>query len=177
MKYLWIALLSTALAGCASIPISTMARLSTLDQHSLAAIDGSEIRVRVAVPEGFEVDTAGTRLQLTLGDNQAHAVSRELALRSLSQSRGRRSFGIFSGSGAVKVYELALTPEAVARLSEVQRFAMRNQLASFKFAVDAKLAVVPADAKSLRIWTDLKLHLADPYMSLVDGAEITLNRN
>lgn len=165
-------LLALLVAGCASIPLSTALRLSRLDQQTLVQLDPAQIRVRVAVPSGFEIDVEETKLSLDLGSKSgAHDKSR-YNLSKLAETTGTRSGGLFRSDIAVNVYDLALTPEANKRFREAQRFALANEFSEVNFAVTSRMALMPEDAKAIQFWVDLRLRQADSYMTLIDGAKI-----
>lgn len=54
----------SGMAGCASIPLSTAVRLSSMSPATLAQVDPSQVRVRIALPQGVELDVASARLNL-----------------------------------------------------------------------------------------------------------------
>ncbi|MGN0861763.1 MAG: hypothetical protein ACI4N1_00395 [Stenotrophomonas koreensis] len=57
-------LATLGMAGCASIPLSTALRLSSISPATLAQVDPSQMRVRIALPKGVELDVASARLNL-----------------------------------------------------------------------------------------------------------------
>jgi len=78
------------LAGCASMPLTTALRLSLMNERTLFELDPQQIRVRVAVEDGFEIDAVNTQLTLTIinqaGTNDTHSYH----LRLLQKSTGSR---------------------------------------------------------------------------------------
>ena len=167
-----IVLLALLVAGCASIPLSTMLRLSQLDQQTLVQLDPAQIRVRVAVPAGFEINVAETRLSLDLDASAAGHNKSSFDLSTLRESGGTRSGGLFRSDIEVKVYDLALTRDAITRFRKTQQFALANEISEVNFSVTSKMASMPEDARSIRFWIDLRLRQADSYMTLIDGAEV-----
>ena len=178
MRIMTTLLLSAALlAGCASIPLSTMARMSSFDERSLIQLDPAQIRVRVAVPVGFEVDIEKTKLEIDLHDEAGNKRHGEFALSRLATTRSQRPGGFLRADVAANQYDLALTPESMKRLRELQAYAASHALKSYEMRVGAELGKVPEDAKALRFWADVKLSDRDAYMTLFDGAEIVLKRS
>lgn len=166
------ALLAVLVAGCASIPISTMLKLSSLDQQDLVQIDPAGVRVRVAVPTGFELDIPETQLTLDLLNEAGKRDKGVFDLSLLRKHAAERSGGLFRADIPVTVYDLALTPAAVTRFRQSQRFALESGIKEINFAVSSKFASIPEDARSVRFWADLRLRASDSYMTLIDGAEI-----
>ena len=166
------ALLALLISGCASIPLSTMARFSTLDAQKIAEIDPSQVRVRIAVPVGYDVDPAHTQLTFSLTSKAGVTVQRALELRGLAVTKGERSPGWLGQDIAVNSYDLALSPQGVQNMLQLQRFSMSEKMESFKININTKFASIPPTAQTMRIWADIKLALSDSFVRLIDGGEI-----
>lgn len=54
------------LCACASIPLSTALRLSSLDERALVQLEPAAIRIKVALPRGNTLNPEETRLVLRL---------------------------------------------------------------------------------------------------------------
>lgn len=162
------------LGGCASIPLSTAMRLSSLDEKTLVQLVPADIRVRLSVPRGNELDVEHARLKLELQPNGAAPVTADMRLRLLGSSGEPRSVGMFRAAVPVTTYELALAPEGAGRLRELQRdlMAMKSSGLKYSFSVDAPFSTLPPDTQEVRFWVDLKLRAAEAYMPLIDGATI-----
>lgn len=52
------------MAGCASLPLGAAVRLSAMSPATLAQVDPSQVRVRITLPQGVELDVASARLNL-----------------------------------------------------------------------------------------------------------------
>lgn len=162
---------SLALAGCASIPLSTALSLSSLSPRMLAQIDPAQVRVRLSVPEGYEVDVPAARLTLQL-EGATGTKSAAMGLSLLGTSRETRSGGLFRSDVPVSTYVLALNPDGVRELKELQRFVLAGDPSKFLFGVQAPFAKMPPHAREVTFWADLKLSLAEPYKPLIDGARL-----
>ena len=95
------------MAGCASIPLSTAVRLSSMSPATLAQVDPSQVRVRIALPQGVELDVASARLNLevsTDGRSQREA----LPLVLINKKNDTHSPGPFRSDMPVVVYQLRL---------------------------------------------------------------------
>lgn len=178
MRTLAALLLTASLlaGGCASIPLSTAFRLSKLDTRALAQIDPNEVRVRLSVPVGYELDLARSRLTFALTETSGKSHSAEMTLKRLQTTRERRPGGWFSADVPVSTHLLALSPEGVRQLREVQQIALSDQVRDFRFSVQSKFSRIPADAQEITFWADLKLSPNDPFMPLIDGARIKFER-
>lgn len=162
---------SLALAGCASIPLSTAVSLSSLSPRKLAQTDPAQVRVRLSVPEGYEVNVPAARLKLRL-EGASGVKFASMGLSLLGTARETRSGGLFRSDVPVATYVLALNPDGVRELKELQRFVLDGDPSKFLFGVEAPFAKVPPQAREVTFWADLKLSLADPFRPLIDGARI-----
>lgn len=167
-------LLATMLAlstACASIPLSTALGLSSMSPRALAQLDPAQVLVRISVPEGFEIDVPGSHLRLSLtAPSGTHSVDMDLALLGLSE--GSRSTGLFGSDISVSTYLLALGPDGVHQLQQLQRKVLVGDAKSFEFSVTAQFSKVPRNPTRVTLWTDLKLSSSGPFMRLMDGATI-----
>lgn len=162
---------SVALTGCASIPLSTALSLSSLSPRTLAQTDPAQVRVRLSVPEGYEVDIPAARLTLRL-EGASGIKSASMGLSLLGTSRETRSGGLFRSDVPVSTYVLALNPDGVRELKELQRFVLAGDPSKFLFGVQAPFARMPPRAREVTFWADMKLSLAEPYKPLIDGARL-----
>ncbi|WP_242164952.1 hypothetical protein [Lysobacter sp. M15] len=173
MRLLATILVAAALAlpGCASIPLSTAIRLSSLKPRALTQIDPGEVRVRVSVPAGFHLNMDASRLTLSLKAPNGRSQRHEMTLSLLQTARETRSAGLFSRDMAVSTYTLALSPSGASRLRSAQQFVLAENPDNFEFGVYAPLAKMPAGAREITFWADLRLSSKEQYMPLIDGAK------
>ena len=170
----FVALVLAALlpcAGCASIPLSTALSLSSLSPRYLAQMDPTQVRVKLSVPEGYELNIPAARLTLSFS-SPSSARSAAMELVPLQVGPGTRSGGVFSSDIPVSTYMLALSPRGAHELAALQAFVLSNNPKSFTFSVNAPFAKVPAQAREVKFWADLRLQQSDPFMRLIDGAKI-----
>ncbi|HZX79829.1 MAG TPA: hypothetical protein VFE72_02605 [Lysobacter sp.] len=174
MRLFAVALLAAAfaLAGCTSIPLSTAMRLSSLDARTLAQLDPADVRVRVSLPSGFELDVPKSRLTLSLGATNGASRQGELALSLLQTTRESRSTGWFGADTPVSTYVLALSPDGVRQLRDMQQFALARNPNTFELGVSAPLAKTPAHPREMTFWADVKLRRAESWMRVIDGATV-----
>lgn len=172
MRLFWSLCLLVLLAGCASMPLSTVMRLSHLDEKTLLQLDPAQVRVRVAIPEGFALDVEQTKLTFVVANAGKDRQERSFGMKLLSTQAAQRNGGLFEGKVPVRSYEMMLNAEGIAQMRELQQLMQRQTFKDFSFSVNTPLAKVPPNARSIRFWTDLRFSQADSYMTLLDGAEI-----
>lgn len=165
---------AVALCGCASIPLSTALSLSSLPPNFLAQVDPEQVRVKLSVPVGYELDVAASRLTLTL-DGSAGSRSGAMQLTALGVTREARAGGLFSGDVPVSTYSLLLSPAGIRELRGLQQFMLSGNAKAFRFSVEAPFAKVPSAAQAVTFWADLKFSLQEPFMPLINGAKIRFN--
>jgi len=166
------ALIAIVVGGCASIPLSTALQLSTLTPQSLAQIDPAQVRVKLSVSSGYEVDIPGSRLKLSLSDSTGTSRTAEMPLSLLLKSTGKRSGGLFSSDVSVNTYDLALSPEGTRKLQALQQSLLLTRNGKFEFTVSAPFSKTPPRADYVTFWADLKLSNKDAYIPLINGAKI-----
>ncbi len=174
MRVLVVLFLAASLlqAGCASIPLSTAIRLASLEPRTLAQVDASEVRVRVSIPAGYELNVATSSLNLSLHSPTGVKQEGELGLSLLQVTPESRSTGFFTANVPVFTYVLALTPEGVNKLRDIQEFLLSDHINEFKFGVNASLAKIPRNARQITFWADVKLFANEQYFPLINGAKI-----
>lgn len=160
------------LVGCASIPLSTMLRLSALEPNKLAQVDPGEVRVRVSIPEAYELNVPESRLTLALSTEGGEERNARMGLSLLQQTREQRSAGLFAGNLSVSTYVLALTPEGAQQMRSMQQFLLTGNPNEVTFGIRAPLSEAPAKGAEMTLWADVKLSREDPYMTLIDAARI-----
>ena len=164
--------LAVLLCGCASVPLSTVTQLSALDSAQIVGIDPAEVRVEVSVPIGYEINTTASRLTLKLTAASGETRSAVMPLSLLQTTREARSGGLFAPDVAVSSYLMALSSEARRQLRGLQQFIASGQAQAFRFNVSAPISGVPPKARGITFWVDLKLSSHEPFMPLIDGAEV-----
>lgn len=164
-----VAALLVFVTGCASVPLSTMLRMSTMNQRTLFELDPQQIRARVAIYGGFEIDPKSTQLSLDIADEAGRRESRSYALNLLSKTNETRPGGLFHSDYPVVAYEFALDSESVKDLRRLQRAYEHSKNPGLNLNVQT---TAPGSYKSVRFWIDLMLKESEPYMTIVDGAEI-----
>ena len=164
------------LAGCASIPLSTAMRLSSLKPRTLAQLDPADVRVRVSLPNGFELNVPKSRLTVSLAATNGPSRKSQLGLSLLQTVRDTRSPGWFSADVPVSTYVLALSPEGVREMRAMQQFALAGNPNKFELGINVPLAKSPENPRDLTFWADVKLRRDESWMRLIDGATLKFDR-
>ena len=159
-------------AGCASIPVSTAMRFASWTERDLAQVDPAQVRVRVSVNDDYAIDVAKTRLTIALTDATGIEHQSKLPLKSLRSVRGSRPGGWFSGDVPVQTTTLSLTPDGARQLRALQQVILAGKPRAFSLDVSTGFAKTPVDPQEVTFWADLKLADQDPYIALIDGADI-----
>lgn len=117
-------LVALGMAGCASIPLSTALRLSSISPATLAQVDPSQVRVRIALPQGVELDVASARLNLeVITDGRSPREALPLVL--INTNKETRSPGLLRSDMRVVVYQLRLDEAGQQSLRRLRQELMR----------------------------------------------------
>jgi hypothetical protein len=168
-----IVLLCLALASCASIPLSTIARMSHFDESDFATLDANAVRIRIALPQGFELDAANSRLRVKLVSGTREREDR-FDLEAELVEPGTRGGGLFSAPVPCTVHVLRLTGPSRKTFGELQAFATEGRIDVIDIGVRPAFAAMPEGATSVTVWIDLLLSPSDGWFTLMDGARVEL---
>mgnify|MGYP001597758427 CR=1 FL=1 len=168
-------ILTLIISSCSSVPLSTVARMSTFDAQDFAALNPDELLVRVILPEGFELNTEKSWLGIdmisSVGQHQGVFELREESVQSREISKG-----FFSEPVQGISYLLSLTPSSRAKFSDLQHFVSKATAEDISIRVVPKLASRPKDATSVNISVDLLLSQSQGFFTLVDSAQLPLGK-
>lgn len=159
------------LSGCASIPLSTMARFSGYDESDFVSIDPSEVRARITVPEEFAIDPAATALSVSFNSAGAENAT-SIPLQLIREDAVQLDGGWFASSKPGKRQTLRLTPPGIEMFRTVQRIVAAQELDSIAFSVSWKFSQTPPDVKEMRLWVDLHLSQKQGFFPLLRNARI-----
>lgn len=163
------------LPGCASIPLSTALRLASMGPAALLETDPRHVRVKVSVPEDFELDVDRARLAMKIQADDGESRSAEMTLRPLQRESGKRSGGVFRADIPVSTYFLALSDEGVEELRGMQRIATPGRRYEATVSVSTPFSRMPLDPEVVTLWIDLQLEPGEAFFPLIDRARITLD--
>jgi hypothetical protein len=170
-----LVLLCLCLGGCASVPLSTMVRMSTFDERDFARLDPAVLRVRITLPEGFGLNVTkswlGVQLKAPAGVHHA-AFELDQERKQGTEIPG----GVFADAQFGTAYVLRLTKPSRTQFRQLQGFVSRGRADEIVIQVVPRLSATPKNADTVKVWIDLLLSDADGFFTLVDGASIPLEK-
>lgn len=155
-------------------PLSTLARLSTFDEKDFAALNADDVRARVTLLDGFEVDFKQTRFAVSVASKRGRNDSTYGRVLEYSERRDVDG-GWFSSVTHATAYTSRLADADKARFRELQRLMLQGGTKSVALNCEVALGKVPAGAKQTRAWAELQLARNDRYLTLFDGVTIALD--
>lgn len=174
------------IASCASIPLSTMAKMATFGEQDFANLDPADLRVRLTTLDPFKLRPDSLYFEVDMKDAETKQPIEGLPqgkfkLRVLSQERHTVDGGLFSDDASGNRYVLTLTQDQYEVFRAYQAFAVKKEKSTkssgsfgVKFEFE-KVEPVEARPSETQLWIDLKLKHDEPFMTLVDGATMTIN--
>jgi hypothetical protein len=158
-----------------SVPVATIAKLSTFDETQFAQLDPSVLRVRVSMPADFVLDPEKTRLvtTVTFGETKRRD---DFRLERVSLGASSRKGGLFSGDVPVASYELRLAPASVVAFRGMQALARPGNVKDLDMNVRVSLKDAPQGARDLRVWVDILRDPAEGWVTLIDGGTIEIDK-
>jgi hypothetical protein len=153
--------------------MSTLSRLSQLDERELASLDPGVLRVRVSLPIAYPLDDKDSALSLrvvsagrTLGDT-FHLEIESSQMRSVS-------VGLFSSPQAATEYVLRLTDESRQALRKLQRSVRPSSTSDVDLDVRVAMQSAPKGVTSTKVWVDVLLSKDQGYFSLIEAGTLPL---
>ncbi|MGH8121369.1 MAG: hypothetical protein ACREPT_01200 [Rudaea sp.] len=175
MLKVFLLLFLLAASGCASVPLSTMARLGSFDEADFASINPKEVLVQVQVPEEFTIDPEQTVLRVSVATTETSVV-RTFPLTFVGEEVASIPSGLFSSPLRVRRQTLKLSDLGRQLFSETQRALNSAPIKQLKFNVSWKFSKLPASALSVRLWVNLQLSVKGGMFPLLKDVSIPFNR-
>lgn len=167
------ALLSCA---CAYVPLSTMVKMYSFNDQDFAELDPSRIRVRVALPSGFEMSIEDSRMDVHI---QSSSTAQDSEFKLTDKSRPTRD-GVDDlgerNSKEKKIYTLRLTDESVSEFARLQHSLSGKKIDKSKIDISAVLKSAPCDADEVVVNVDLSPKPEEGFIPIVDGARIKIDK-
>ena len=163
------------LAGCVSVPLSTIVRMSTFDERDFAQLDPGVLRVKITLPQGFVLDAARSWLGVDI-DSPAGVHHGEFKLDQESTERTEISAGMFAGTAPATAYTLKLSAPSRKEFRALQGFVSRGSPGQITIRVVPILSSFPDDVASVKVWIDLLLSQSQGYFTLVNGADVPMEQ-
>ncbi|WP_417663846.1 hypothetical protein [Pseudidiomarina donghaiensis] len=164
------------LAGCASIPLTTMLQFSGFDANAFQNINPSELRAKISIDEPANVKAESVDLNLALNDNKGIRTF-TLPLALLEQNKISADTGLFFSSPAKTEYVFKLASSSIESFQEVQGIIAANSGGSFKLSVGSEFEPLPESVNEITVSILLKLTEQSDYVTLVDEATLTFERD
>jgi len=170
-----VVVLFLTLQGCASVPLSTMVRMSSFSERDFSGLSADEVGVKIRIPSGFTLDVASSWLGIEVA-SKAGVHNARFELDQVKLQAVELPGGFFSGSRPGKEYELRLSSSSAAAFRGLQEFVSRGKAEDINIRVVPKLSSSPEEATSVAVWIDLRLSEREGYFPLVDGTSIPLEQ-
>lgn len=170
-----VALLCAGLCGCVSVPLSTMLRMATFDERDFVALDPEAIRARIKLLDGFALDPSRSTLGVKL-DSKVGEHSGEFRLEQATQLRVDISRGLLASDVSGTEYTLKLSAASRDEFRKLQDFVGKGRPAEVLIIIKPILSAFPEDALTTRVWIDLQLERERGYFTLVEAAEVPMER-
>jgi hypothetical protein len=171
----WVLLACACLAGCVSVPLSTMVRMSTFDEQDFAALDPDVVRVRITLPRAFVLDTRKSWLGVNLASS-AGVHEGKFELSQVAVQPAVVPGGLFAPDEPGTEYTLRLAEHSRAPFKELQGFVKRGRPEQVTIRVVPILSSFPEDAASVDVWIDLLLSADAGFFTLLKGARVPMEQ-
>lgn len=181
-KARWLRILTAVAASllshaCAYVPLSTLAKLYSFDERDFASIHPEQIRIRIAVPPGFEVSIPDSRMDVRV-ESAGQRRASEFTLTD--QARPGEAGGIVLGERQTqdgKIYTVRLSDESVEEFVRLQKSLSGQRVEASKIDISAVLARAPCDAREVIGNVDLSPAPTDGFIPIVDRARVAIDRS
>lgn len=168
-------LLCLGISSCVSVPLSTIVRMSTFDESDFAQLNPDVVRVRIKLPQGFNLNAGKSSLGVKI-TAAAGVHYGEFKLDQEAAEGTQLSKGMFSENTPGTAYTLRLSAPSKKEFRELQTFVSRGQPGEVTIYVSPRLSSFPNDVPSVNIWIDLLLSESQGYFTLVDAAELPMEQ-
>ena len=168
--------IASILAGCGSVPLSTMWRMKDFSIQDVAAIDPNELRARIISPD-LVPEQEGGHLDIGFLDNDSNDIY-AFPLEIIDRKEETR--GMFR-KRVVWTTTFKLTPEAVDAFMRFKEVIRADERKHRKVLLNISPGFEPIEIKSeepkvLEISILLKLKAEEDYLTLINKARIDLNK-
>jgi hypothetical protein len=164
------------LSACASVPLVSMYKLSSLGADGLEGIDPLQLRVRLSVSPGYEIDVRKANLNLSIPEADGGSKETSLSLDLIERSTVHRSAGLFGGKVGAPTYFLKLTPESAKDLAALKSRLASKSTGKRSFSVSAPFSKVPKNSESVSFWADLRFASDADWIVLINGAKLKIKK-
>jgi hypothetical protein len=165
--------LALALSGCASIPLTTMARFSGFDHQDFFVLDGEQLRVKTMINHSLSIDAAkNTHLSASLEGNKGLLVF-SFELQKVRVEKIPAKTGLFTNEPEYDVYYLKLTEQGILEFKRFQQHAKTGgpQKVGLSAGLDGFGPLLKYAGEDLYLSIAIKLKAEDDFVLLIDKYE------
>lgn len=166
-------LLALALGACLSVPLATIVRMGGFDTRDFAQLDPAVLRVRIKLPDGFELDAAKSALGARVG-SAAGVHDASFRLEAEGVERALLAQRLLADDVRGRAYTLRLAAASQAEFRALQQFVRQGRPGEVQIRVVPILSAYPVAATSVSVWVDLLLSPQQGYFPLLDAAEVPM---
>lgn len=170
---IFLAVLVLTLQGCASVPLSTMVRMSSFSARDFSGLSVDDVGVKIRIPRGFGLDVANSWLGIEV-TSKAGIHNARFELDQVKSQIVTLPGGFLSGAAPGMEYELGLASSSAGAFRDLQELVSQGKAEDINIRVVPKLSSSPEGATSIAVWIDLRLSESEGYFPLVDGSSIPL---
>ncbi|MBA6340964.1 hypothetical protein H4J59_08175 [Colwellia sp. MB02u-10] len=174
MNKILLCILFLSLCSCTSIPISTIAKMSTFGWEDFQAINSEEVKVKITVPDGFVLNSEESWIGIDINSSAGtHDGVFNLEQFESPYSETQRHF---LTNKKVTVYSLRFDKSSRAKFDQLQGFLSKSTVDDIAIRVVPKLRSFPTTAENIEVSIDIQFSSTDGYFTLVDKAELSLEK-
>jgi len=170
-KAIIVSSIVSILAGCGSVPLSTMWRMKDFSIQDVAAIDPNELRARIISPDIVPKEE-GSRLDIGFLDNDSNDV---YAFPLEIIDRKEETKGMFRKQ-VIRTTTFKLTPEAVDAFVRFKKLIRADERIHRKVHINVSSAWEPIEQNVVEISILLKLKAEEDYITLINKLRMDLNK-
>ena len=175
MNRIVLLFLFLTLNSCASMPLSTIVRMSTFDGQDFVKLKAEELRVKVMLPEGFALNGDESWLGIDIKSSTG-VYQGKFELKQEFEETIQLNGGLFDEPEQVTAFTLGLSESSTVEFNELQQFISSASAEDIHIRVVPKLESFPVDAVTVKVWIDLLLSQSQGYLTLVDAAKLPLDK-
>lgn len=176
MKRLIIISISLMLAGCTSIPLSTMLEFRSFGQEDFIKLDPEHIVAKVELDEPARANIESTNLSVELSSERG-VRSYQFPLVLLAEEHIAAESGFFSSTAAKNQYTFQLTDEAIQNFRQVQDEINHNEPLDIHFKIQASLEELEESLDEIRLSLFLKLAPDRDFIPMLRNAKLKIERD
>lgn len=175
IKKLLVVSLTLLVVSCANIPLSTMLEFRSFDEAKFVELDPKHLLTKIHVDKPAEIKPESTWLTLGVSSSEEER-SFKYNLEVISERTLPAESGWLSDTPARTEYVLGLSSEAVKEFTELQEFMTSDTPTGFDLHVNTGFKEPANEMKSITMSIFLKLYANEDYFTLIDRAELDIEK-